>query len=81
MFLSKVLDQEIVPTRLEIVDLDVKHQTQKQNSLLERAVDGAPTKIPTLFFFTPPAPQVPPLGHDLDDRMQISFDICYIFHL
>ena len=50
MFLSKVLDREIVPTSLEIVDWDVRHQTHKQNSLLERAVDGTPTKIPTLFF-------------------------------
>ena len=42
---------------------------------LEWAVDGAPSQIPTLKFLTPPAPQVPPLGHDHSNRIKIPFNI------
>ena len=46
----------------------------QRTNKLERAVDGAPSQIPTLKLLTP-APQVPPLGHDPGDRMKIPFDI------
>ena len=45
---------------------------------LERAVDGAPSQIPTLKFLTP---QVPSPGHDLGNRMKILFNMFSIFYL
>ena len=44
---------------------------------LERAVDGAPSQIPTLKFLTPPAPRSPTPGHDLGNRMKFC-SICFL---
>ena len=48
---------------------------------LERAVDGAPSQIPTQKFLTPPAPLSPTPGHDLGNRMKILFNMFSIFYL
>ena len=48
---------------------------------LERAVDGAPSQIPTLKFLTPPAPRSPTPGHDLGNRLKILFNMFSIFYL
>ena len=48
---------------------------------LERAVDGVPSQIPTLIFFTPPEPRKPTPGHDLGNRMKILFNMFSIFYL
>ena len=48
---------------------------------LERAVDGAPSQIPTLKFLTPPAPHSPKPGHDLGNRMEILFNMFSNFYL
>ena len=45
------------------------------NILLECAVDGAPSQIPTLKFLTPQHLQVPPLGHIPNNRIKILFNI------
>ena len=43
---------------------------------LERAVDVAPSQIPTLKFLTPPpAPTSPTPGHDSGNRMKIMFNM------
>ena len=51
------------------------------NMQLERAVDGAPSQIPTLKFLTPPAPRSPIPGHDLGNGMKILFNMFSIFYL
>ena len=43
---------------------------------LERAVDGAPSQIPTVKFLTPTI-KVPSLGHDPGDTMINPFDMFY----
>ena len=48
---------------------------------LERAVDGAPSQIPTLKFLTHPAPTSPTPGHDSGNRMKILFNMFFIFYL
>ena len=45
---------------------------------LEQAVDGAPSQIPTLKFFTPPSPT--PV-HEPGNRMKILFNMFSIFYL
>ena len=50
-------------------------------SLLEPAVDGAPSQIPMLKFLTPQAPRSPTPGHDLGNRMKILFNMFSIFYL
>ena len=52
-----------------------------QNMKLERAVAGAPSQIPTLIFFTPPAPRSPTPGQDLGNRMKILFNMFFIFFI
>ena len=47
----------------------------------ERAVDGAPSRIPMLIFLTPPAPRSPTSGHDLGNRMKILFNTFSIFFI
>ena len=42
---------------------------------LERAVDGAPSQMPTLKILTPQHPQVPPLANDSRNRIRIMFNI------
>ena len=49
--------------------------------ILERAVDGVPSQIPTLKFLTPLAPRSPIPGHDLGNRMKILFNMFSIFYL
>ena len=50
----------------------------------ERTVDGAPSQIPTLkSYLLPPPPhstQVPRLEHDPGDRINIPFDMFYIYY-
>ena len=53
--------------------------SMKLNVKPERAVDGAPSQIPTLKFFTPPASRSPSPGHDLGNRMKILFNMFFIF--
>ena len=53
----------------------------KKKFKLERAVDGAPSQIPTLKFLTPPAPRSPTPGHDLGNRMKILFNMFSIFFI
>ena len=45
---------------------------------LERAVDGAPSQIPTLKFLTPPSPTSPTPGHDLQ---QNENSVRYVLYL
>ena len=55
--------------------------SQILNRKLERAADGAPSQIPTLKFFTPPAPPSSTPGHDPSNRMKILFNLFSIFYL
>ena len=52
-----------------------------QKVISERAVNGAPSQIPTLKFLTPPAPRTPTPGHDLGNRIKILFNMFSIFYL
>ena len=56
------------------------HQTSAQISTRAR-IDGAPSQIPTLKFFTPPAPTSPYPGYDPGNRMKILFNMFSIFYL
>ena len=49
--------------------------------ILERAVDGVPSLIPTLKILTLPAPWSPTPGHDLGNRVKILFILLSIFYL
>ena len=49
--------------------------------ILERAVDGTPSQIPTLKFLAPPAPTSPTPGHDPGNKMKILFNMFSIFYL
>ena len=42
------------------------------NTILESAVDGAPSQIPTLKFLTPPAPRSPTKIFEIDMVTEIS---------
>ena len=53
---------------------------EKDRDQLECAVNGVPSQIHTLKFLTHPAPQVPPLGHELSNRMKILSNMFSIFY-
>ena len=52
-------------------------------TILERAVDGAPSQIPTLKFLTPLPPSPILLGHDLDlghrIKIPVTIHLCLLF--
>ena len=55
-----------------------RKESKQTKNKLERAVDGAPSQIPTLMFLTPPQrPQVSPPGHDPGNRMKFLFNIVF----